>query len=149
MRKKIGIGVLAFFIIVGLLGSGGTTEEAAPSPSLSAALTSSPPRPSPSPSVSLLPSPKVSSQPGRTDAKVVEVVDGDTIKVAINGGAVQTVRIIGVDTPLAAEQQARKSGAGLWGTCGTFSVPVVSQQPKAPPAESGTSSTSPTSGGEA
>ena len=99
MRKKIGIGVLAFFIIVGLLGSGGTTEEAAPSPSLSAALTSSPPRPSPSPSVSLLPSPKVSSQPGRTDAKVVEVVDGDTIKVAINGGAVHTVRIIGVDTP--------------------------------------------------
>ncbi len=26
-------------------------------------------------------------------------MDGDTIKVAINGGAVHTVRIIGVDTP--------------------------------------------------
>lgn len=38
-------------------------------------------------------------QPGATiDARVVRVVDGDTIEVAI-GGAVEDVRYIGVDTP--------------------------------------------------
>jgi len=39
-----------------------------------------------------------SQNPARTEAQVVDVVDGDTIKVEI-GGTVYTVRYIGIDTP--------------------------------------------------
>ncbi len=46
-----------------------------------------------------MPSLSVSSEPACADAQVVEVVDGDTLKISINGGPTQTVRIIGVDTP--------------------------------------------------
>lgn len=96
MLKKIAIGFIALIVIVNLFNCGGATEEASqPSPSPSAATATS----SPSLSPSVAPSPSASSQPARTDAQVVEVVDGDTIKVSIAGGPTQTVRIIGVDTP--------------------------------------------------
>lgn len=35
---------------------------------------------------------------GKTSAKVIEIIDGDTIKVEING-SIDTVRILGIDTP--------------------------------------------------
>ncbi len=35
---------------------------------------------------------------GKTSAKVIEVIDGDTIKVDING-SIDTIRILGIDTP--------------------------------------------------
>ncbi|GMU78989.1 MAG: hypothetical protein AMXMBFR46_17820 [Acidimicrobiia bacterium] len=35
----------------------------------------------------------------RPSARVVEVIDGDTIVVAFAGGATDTVRLLGVDTP--------------------------------------------------
>lgn len=37
--------------------------------------------------------------PTTYDARVVRVVDGDTISVALRGGRRETVRILGVDTP--------------------------------------------------
>ena len=37
--------------------------------------------------------------PGRESATVTAVIDGDTIRVRLAGGAVETVRYIGVDTP--------------------------------------------------
>jgi endonuclease YncB( thermonuclease family) len=43
-------------------------------------------------------SPIPSTTPGRTEAQVVDVVDGDTIKVSIDG-QVYTLRYIGIDTP--------------------------------------------------
>jgi endonuclease YncB( thermonuclease family) len=88
MAKKIGIEVLAFIILVGLVNcSGGNNEQAAPAPSPSpAAIASTTPRPSPSPSLVSSPLPMVSSQPTRTKAKVVEVVDGDTITVFTEPG---------------------------------------------------------------
>jgi micrococcal nuclease len=33
------------------------------------------------------------------DARVITVVDGDTIKVRVDGGARETVRLVGIDTP--------------------------------------------------
>lgn len=44
------------------------------------------------------PTPEVTPGPGQEIAKVVEVVDGDTIKVEMNG-QIYTVRYIGIDTP--------------------------------------------------
>lgn len=37
--------------------------------------------------------------PATLSARVVDVVDGDTVRVALRGGRTETVRIIGVDTP--------------------------------------------------
>ncbi len=44
------------------------------------------------------PTPGITPKPGQEVARVVEVVDGDTIKVEMNG-QVYTVRYIGIDTP--------------------------------------------------
>lgn len=35
----------------------------------------------------------------RLTGRVVRAVDGDTLEVALDGGAIETVRLIGVDTP--------------------------------------------------
>jgi micrococcal nuclease len=40
-----------------------------------------------------------SGSPGPSHGTVVRVVDGDTLEVRLDGGAVETVRLIGVDTP--------------------------------------------------
>jgi micrococcal nuclease len=50
-----------------------------------------------SPAPSAPPAP--STAPGRETATVTEVIDGDTIRVRLAGGAIETVRYIGVDTP--------------------------------------------------
>ena len=36
---------------------------------------------------------------GRLGARVVEIVDGDTVRVELDGGGVESVRYIGIDTP--------------------------------------------------
>jgi micrococcal nuclease len=46
-----------------------------------------------------VPPPLVVAAPARDEVQVVEVVDGDTIKVRFGHGAVDTVRYIGMDTP--------------------------------------------------
>lgn len=237
MLKKIGIGFIAFLVILALLNCGSAAEEGSqPSPSPSTeAVASAMPRTSPPPTVA--PSPSTAAQPARTDAQVVEVVDGDTLKVSIGGGPTQTVRIIGVDTPetkdprqpvmcygaeataktqelvdvagghvqlekdvsdtdrydrllryvwlihpdgtrmlneelvkggyaqsstyppdvkyqelfVAAQQQARESGAGLWGACGSFgaeATPVLSVAPPPPAVSQSTGGGSSYSGGD-
>ncbi len=233
MLKKIDIGFIALIFILGIIGCGGASEEGSqPSPTPSSAVASSEPSPSLSPIVA--PSPSTVTQPARTDAQVVEVVDGDTLKVSIGGGPRQTLRIIGVDTPetkdprqpvmcfgaeataktqelvdpagghvqlekdvsdtdkydrllryfwllnsdgqrmlneelvkggyaqvstyppdvkyqdqfLAAQQQARATGAGLWGACGSFGAPAITENPAPPPpADSGTTGSGSVSGG--
>jgi micrococcal nuclease len=50
----------------------------------------------------LSPSGLQASGPGasqRLEGRVVRAVDGDTLEVAVDGGATETVRLIGVDTP--------------------------------------------------
>jgi micrococcal nuclease len=50
----------------------------------------------------LLPLGEQSSEAGaaqRLTGRVVRAVDGDTLEVAVDGGATETVRLIGVDTP--------------------------------------------------
>ncbi|MCP4537738.1 MAG: hypothetical protein GY832_11375 [Chloroflexi bacterium] len=54
--------------------------------------------PTPSPTNTPIPTSTPTPEFERTEAQVVEVVDGDTIKVDI-GGEVYTVRYIGIDTP--------------------------------------------------
>lgn len=66
---------------------------AAASPTGSAASTSAP-----APTAAPSPKPSASSGPVRESARVVAVVDGDTIRVDF-GGRTVTVRYIGVDTP--------------------------------------------------
>lgn len=64
-------------------------EKAAPQPTVTQTVTPSPdPEPSPSASIDLLP----------VGYEVDRVVDGDTVKLMINGVS-QSVRIIGIDTP--------------------------------------------------
>ncbi len=41
----------------------------------------------------------VDAEPARVSGRVLRAVDGDTLEVALDGGGVETVRIIGVDTP--------------------------------------------------
>lgn len=53
---------------------------------------------SPSPTSTTISVPTITPAPNSTLAKVVKVVDGDTIKVDLDG-TVETIRLIGVDTP--------------------------------------------------
>jgi micrococcal nuclease len=41
----------------------------------------------------------VDAGPGRVSGRVLRAVDGDTLEVKLDGGAVETIRLIGVDTP--------------------------------------------------
>jgi micrococcal nuclease len=41
----------------------------------------------------------IDSGPARVSGRVVRAVDGDTLEVGLDGGGVETVRVIGVDTP--------------------------------------------------
>jgi micrococcal nuclease len=41
----------------------------------------------------------VDAGPDRVAGRVLRAVDGDTLEVRLDGGAVETVRVIGVDTP--------------------------------------------------
>jgi micrococcal nuclease len=43
--------------------------------------------------------PQADAAGGRVRARVLEVIDGDTIEVELAGGATESVRYIGIDTP--------------------------------------------------
>ena len=113
------IGLLLMSVICGVLFAPGestestqqTTEEAVAVVEATNELTTTPeptatPKPTDTPSPTKTPRPTNTSRPTntptpafeRTEAQVVAVIDGDTIKVNI-GGEVYTVRYIGIDTP--------------------------------------------------
>lgn len=101
-------GLLGICVLLGLVGSllpgsnerGGTPTAVAvvqPTPTVRLAPTPTPER-SVSPTLQPAVAPATPTGPVRTPAEVVEVIDGDTIKVRLDGTVV-TVRLIGVDTP--------------------------------------------------
>ena len=77
-----------------------------------------PPAPSPTPAPTPAPTPEAQPvQPAaeRYSARIVEVIDGDTLNVRLSSGAGRTVRIIGIDTP-----ESRKPGVPV--ECGARSA---------------------------
>lgn len=56
--------------------------------------------------------------PGEHEARVVSVVDGDTIVVADSGGAEDEVRLIGIDTPETGEKFSQEAADALEGLVG-------------------------------
>jgi endonuclease YncB( thermonuclease family) len=79
-----------------------------------------PPAPSPTPAPTPAPTPTPEPQPAepeaeRYSARVVDVIDGDTLKVRLSSGARRAVRIIGIDTP-----ESRKPGVPV--ECGAKSA---------------------------
>jgi micrococcal nuclease len=114
-----GAGAVAALLVIGSTnandGEGAATGAASPTAAVTGAVTSAPPptvRPTARPTASTrptatptrmptpTPAPPLGSRPLGTveNGTVVDVVDGDTIKVDING-AIYTVRYIGIDTP--------------------------------------------------
>lgn len=101
------IGVAAVFAI-GTIGNLAADDEptpvgggAAASPTASPTATATPTgRPTTTPHPTPIPTPELGTEPvgPTTTGLVVDVVDGDTIKVEV-GGTVYTVRYIGIDTP--------------------------------------------------
>jgi endonuclease YncB( thermonuclease family) len=97
-KKKIGLGIVAVLFVVGAAGAA-SPEQPAPAvaeQTISATATATAlPKPSPA-----TPSPTVAPTPAPTPLVgiVTKVVDGDTIRVDLPTG-VETVRIIGIDTP--------------------------------------------------
>jgi micrococcal nuclease len=69
-----------------------TVTSSAATPAASPTPTTAPPSPT------AVPSPTPTAASAGTEATVVEVVDGDTIKVSV-AGRTETIRIIGIDTP--------------------------------------------------
>jgi len=69
-----------------------------------------PPQPSPAPTPT--PEPRAAD---RYSARIMEVVDGDTVKVRLRSGTRKTVRLIGIDTP-----ESRKPGVPV--ECGAKSA---------------------------
>ena len=96
--------LLTIFVALAATAPPGTFDEPAKAKVEAPALTTAPapapkveePEPEPAPAPAPKPKPKPAAKPrGHT---VVEVVDGDTIK-AIVFGKVETIRLIGIDTP--------------------------------------------------
>jgi len=78
------------------------------------------PAPAPSPAPTPAPTPDPEPEPTEPEAeryrgRVVEVIDGDTLKVRLTFGARRTVRLIGIDTP-----ESRKPGVPV--ECGAKSA---------------------------
>jgi micrococcal nuclease len=100
-RKKIGLLVVAAIVVAAAAVAGGNDQDAAaviwpvPSPTVTPAAVESP-------ASSVAPTQPSITDPTPTLAplagRVVDVVDGDTIRVELPSG-VETVRIIGIDTP--------------------------------------------------
>ncbi len=87
--------LFALVLVIGLAGCGGASSQSEGDPESATPVADAPSPKSPSPAQTLA---SESTTPGLTEAQVTEVVDGDTLKVSIDGQP-QTVRIIGVDTP--------------------------------------------------
>jgi len=100
-REKIGLFAAGAIIVAATAVAGGTDEGIAsvivPTPTLTASASESP---SGAPPVSPTsdPTPTLESTPAPLAGTVVEVVDGDTVRVELPSG-VETVRITGIDTP--------------------------------------------------
>ena len=100
-RKKIGLLAVGALVIVGAAMSGGAgpSTTAANEPTTSPAPSASTAPASASPSVApASASPSVTPAAAELTGTVTEVVDGDTIRVELPSG-LETVRIIGIDTP--------------------------------------------------
>ncbi|KTG30945.1 lamin tail domain-containing protein [Haloferax profundi] len=78
--------IVLLVVFSGCLGGGGLATDPAPTPTES-------------PSTTPTSSPTGETATGDVSVDVVEVVDGDTIKVVMPDGARETVRLLGVDTP--------------------------------------------------
>ena len=81
--------VVALAVLAGCLGGGGANATTTVEPSATEA----------SSTTSQSGSPTTAAAAGDVTVEVVEVVDGDTIKVVMPDGARETVRLLGVDTP--------------------------------------------------
>ena len=101
-RKKIGLFAAAAVIVVAAVAAGGSDQDVAatePTPTLAASASASPsPSVAPTASPTSDPTPTLEPTPAPLAGTVVEVVDGDTIRVELPTG-IETVRIIGIDTP--------------------------------------------------
>ncbi|MEX0625564.1 MAG: thermonuclease family protein [Chloroflexota bacterium] len=102
--KGATIGGATLVLLIGIGNVTGGGQDAPPptdTPSTAAvAEATAKPTPRPTPGPTAIPTPELGRAPAGTTTigQVVDVVDGDTIKVEINGG-VFTVRYIGIDTP--------------------------------------------------
>ncbi|WP_148416322.1 lamin tail domain-containing protein [Haloferax sp. KTX1] len=81
--------VVVLAVLAGCLGGGGADATTTVEPTATAAA-------SPTPQSG---SPTTAAAAGDVTVEVVEVVDGDTVKVVMPDGARETVRLLGVDTP--------------------------------------------------
>ena len=111
-RKKIGLFAAGAVILIAAVANPGTSPDAAaladPTPAVSAtaaavspSATASPtaiPTPSPTMAPTVAPTLTPAPTPAPLAGTVVEVVDGDTVRVELATG-LETVRIIGIDTP--------------------------------------------------
>ena len=100
-RKKIGLFVAGAIIVAAAAVAGGNDEGIAavivPTPTLTASASESP-SVAPTASPTSDPTPTLAPTPAALAGTVVEVVDGDTVRVELPTG-IETVRIIGIDTP--------------------------------------------------
>ena len=104
-RKKIGLFAVGAIIVAAAAVAGGADQDVAavtgptPSPTLTASASESPsPSVAPTTSPTTDPTPTLEPTPAPLAGTVVEVVDGDTVRVELPTG-IETVRIIGIDTP--------------------------------------------------
>ena len=97
VTQKIGLLAVGAILVAAATVAGGTDEDVAavtaPTPTASATAFASP---SVAPTIS--PAADPTSTPDPLAGTVIEVVDGDTIRVELPRG-IETVRIIGIDTP--------------------------------------------------
>lgn len=106
-RRTVAIGAVAGVLVLGAITSGPTASgdvaaapTATPSASQTAPPTTSPtPDRTPTPRIATVrPAPTFGPTGATVEARVVRVIDGDTIEVGVGGG-LEKVRYIGVDTP--------------------------------------------------
>ena len=90
MRRAVGVTVIA---MLALAGCGADATDASAPNATPTETTSATPSQSPSAT------PTTSPTPAPQWLRVASVVDGDTIKVETGGGVVETIRLIGLDTP--------------------------------------------------
>jgi endonuclease YncB( thermonuclease family) len=79
--------------------SDGVACESLPCPCSSGPGTAPPPTPTVVPTPTATPSPAPQPAATRRSARIVRVIDGDTLRVRLSSGQQITVRLIGIDTP--------------------------------------------------
>lgn len=106
MRRLFLIVLVGFLVACGAPAAGSPPPTAKPASAPNTPVASPTPPAQPSPTLTLLPTalaapttPAAAPTTVRDQVAVVEVIDGDTIKVRFGHGVVDTVRYIGIDTP--------------------------------------------------